>query len=234
MDARAKTLFWQGIVAGLPFLFVIVPFGLLFGVLATEAGLDLAAVMGMTVLVIAGSAQFTAVQLMAEDAPILIVLATALAVNLRMAMYSAALVPYLGQAGRWHSAAMAYLLVDQSFAVCAPRFEAEGGWDLRDRMAFFFGVLVPVAPFWYGATWAGAVLGARIPDWMALDFALPLCFLTLIGPALRTAAHVAAAGTSAAVALALAWIPYQAGLLVAAVVAMAVGARVELWREARA
>ncbi|MBL4558451.1 MAG: AzlC family ABC transporter permease [Rhodobacteraceae bacterium] len=46
---------------------------MLFGVVATEAGLDLAQTMGMTVAVIAGAAQFAAVALMVEDAPVLIV-----------------------------------------------------------------------------------------------------------------------------------------------------------------
>jgi predicted branched-subunit amino acid permease len=47
--------------------------------------------MTMTVLVIAGAAQFTALALLEEQAPMLIVIIAALAVNLHMAMYSAAL-----------------------------------------------------------------------------------------------------------------------------------------------
>ena len=58
---------------------------------AAEAGWGLAETMGMTVMVIAGASQFTALQLLSEHAPLVIVIATALAVNLRMAMYSAAL-----------------------------------------------------------------------------------------------------------------------------------------------
>ena len=93
-----KSPFAAGFLQGLPFVAVIVPFGMLFGVVGTEAGMDLAQVMAMTVLVIAGASQFTAVQLMTDNAPILLVLAASLTVNLRMAMYSAALVPHIGQA----------------------------------------------------------------------------------------------------------------------------------------
>ena len=43
--------FWHGIVQSLPFLIVIVPFAVLFGVVALEAGMDVAQVMGFSVLV---------------------------------------------------------------------------------------------------------------------------------------------------------------------------------------
>jgi predicted branched-subunit amino acid permease len=76
----------------------VVPFAILFGVVGTEAGLNLAQVMGFSIGVVAGASQFAALQLMSENAPALIVVASALAVNLRMAMYSAALAPHLGPA----------------------------------------------------------------------------------------------------------------------------------------
>ncbi|MEM1342599.1 MAG: AzlC family ABC transporter permease, partial [Pseudomonadota bacterium] len=98
---RPKSAYFRGFVASLPFTIMASPFGLLFGVVATEAGLNLLQVMGFTVVVIAGAAQFTAVQLMVDGAPTLVVLISALAVNLRMMMYSAALQPHLGAAPLW-------------------------------------------------------------------------------------------------------------------------------------
>jgi predicted branched-subunit amino acid permease len=222
-----RRAFLRGAAAGAPFILVIAPFGLLFGVIGTEAGLTLAEVMGFTILVIAGAAQFTAVQLMADNAPTLIVLATALAVNLRMAMYSASLVPYLGAAPLWQRAFAAYGLVDQSYAASILEYERAPDLSVPARMAFFVGCFLTVAPFWYGATLAGALVGTAIPPAFALDFAIPITFLAMIAPALRTLAHVAAAVVSITAALLLAAMPYGTGLLVAAVLAMATGAGVE-------
>jgi predicted branched-subunit amino acid permease len=73
---------------------VVAPFGLLLGAVSTEAGLNLIETMTMTVLVIAGAAQFTALALLEEQAPMLIVIIAALTVNLRMAIYSAALLAF--------------------------------------------------------------------------------------------------------------------------------------------
>jgi predicted branched-subunit amino acid permease len=83
-------------------------------------------------------------------------------------------------------------------------------------------------------TLAGALLGETIPPQFALDFAMPITFIAIIAPMLRTLAHVSAALTSVVGALALAFMPYNAGLLVAAALAMVVGAQTELWLERRA
>jgi len=93
---------------------------------------------------------------------------------------------------------------------------------------------VVVAPPWYAFTWVGAVSGTQIPPAFALDFALPIVFIAMIAPALRTLAHVAAAGTSIIVSLILAWMPTGFGLILAGLVAMHVGARVEIWQAQRA
>ena len=61
-----KSIFWQGVRDGAPFVLVIVPFSILFGVVATEAGLNLVEAMAFSVLVIAGAAQFTAVELLMQ------------------------------------------------------------------------------------------------------------------------------------------------------------------------
>jgi predicted branched-subunit amino acid permease len=77
---------------------VVVPFAVLFGVVATEAGLDLLQVLLFSVSIFAGASQFAALQLMQDQAPVLIILATSLAVNLRLLMYSVAMAPHLGAA----------------------------------------------------------------------------------------------------------------------------------------
>ena len=222
-----KSAFWTGFRDGLPFLLVLLPFGILFGVTATEAGLNVLETMMFTIVVIAGASQFTALQLMTDNTPTLIVLATALAVNLRMAMYSASLTPALGGASVWQRGFIAYFLVDATYACAVTRFESEPDWALPQRTAYFFGTVLAVCPAWYLLTLAGALIGSAIPGWLALDFAVPICFLAMIGPMLRTVAHLAAALTSVTLALVLAFIPYSMGLLIAAVVAMMVGAYVE-------
>ena len=193
-----SSFYWQGLRAGAPFFLVIGPFGLLFGVLAAEAGLNLFETLSFSVVVIAGAAQFTALQLLQDQAPTLVVLASALAVNLRMAMYSASIA-----------------------------FERRPEMTLSQKFAFFMGVMTPICPPWYAFSLLGALVGESIPPEYGLDFALPIAFLAMIAPALRSGAHVVAALVATLGALLLAFIPYNLGVLLAALCGMMAGAETE-------
>ncbi|NOD89234.1 MULTISPECIES: AzlC family ABC transporter permease [unclassified Ruegeria] len=231
--ATSKSYFWKGFRDGTPFVFVAVPFGLLFGVFATEAGLDIVQTIAFSATVFAGAAQFTALQLLQDQTPTIIVLISALAVNLRVAMYSASLTPYLGATPLWQRACAAYLIVDQSYACSIVRFEKEPDLTIPQRMAYFFGSVTPITPLWILATIIGAVLGAQIPESWALDFALPITFLAMVGPMMRTLAHVIAALVAIVVALLTVGVPYNLGLLIAGMAGMMAGAQAELMLERR-
>ena len=144
-----KSALAAGALASAPFLVVVLPFAMLFGVVATEAGLDIAQTM---------ASQFTAVQLLSEGAPVAVVLAAALAVNLRMAMYSAALVPHLGRAPLGLRALVAYLLVDQTYALSEIEYNRRPERPLPEKLAFFFGAALAIVPPWYVVSFAGARL----------------------------------------------------------------------------
>ncbi len=229
-----KSTYWQGVRAGAPFILVLVPFAVLFGVVATEAGLNLLETFAFSALVVAGAAQFTAIQLLSEHAPTIIVCVTALAVNLRMAMYSASLTPHLGRAPLSKRALIAYLMVDQAYACAILAYEKNPGWSIPQKLAFYFGAITPLIPLWLIFTIVGAVVGSAIPPEFALDFAVPITFLAMIAPMLRSAAHVVAALVAIAVSLSLAFIPYSLGLLVAGAAGMIAGAQVELMMARRA
>ena len=229
----ARSAYWAGVRDGAPFILMAVPFATLFGVIATDAGLTLAQAMGFTVLVIAGAAQFAAVQLMVENASIAFVLLAALAVNLRMAMYSASLVPYLGAAPLWQRAAIAYLNFDQTYIQSMSRYEARPEMTVAERVQYFLGVATPITPFWFGMTFVGIVAGQAIPEAWALDFIMPIMFLAMVAPMMKSLAHVSAAAVSASVGIALVGMPAGTGLLIAAGSAMLTGALVEIWMEGR-
>lgn len=240
-EASAKALartpraaFLHGITQSLPFLIVIIPFAVLFGVVATEAGLNVAQVMGFSVLVLAGASQFTAVQLLSDNAPTIVIILSALAVNLRMAMYSAALLPWLRDATGRQKAWIAYALIDQTFALSIQHYERHPRLGLQQRLAYFAGGALVLCGPWMVATWAGATLGDLIPEDIALDFALPITFLAMIAPMLRTTAHLAGCFVAITAALLLAGLPSGLGLLIAAPLGMATGAIVEARTEGKA
>lgn len=231
--SQIKSAFWCGFLDCIPFILVVAPFGLLFGVVATEAGLNLLETMSMTVLVIAGAAQFTALALLQDHAPTIVVILAALTVNLRMAMYSAALVPHLGKSSLSTRALASYFMIDQTFAVSIKKYESNPHWSTSQKTAYYFGCTAALCPFWYLFCLTGALVGQSIPKEYSLDFAIPICFISLIAPMLRSLPHLVSALVSIVLALVLAWMPYNLWLIVAAVFAMMAGAKTELWVESR-
>ena len=226
-SASSKSAFAQGFLAALPFVVVVIPFAMLFGVVATEGGLPIEQVLAFSFVVVAGASQFAALQFMLEDAPLLVILGSALAVNLRMAMYSASITPHLGAEPLWKRLIIAYFLVDQSYALSIAEYETRPSLTLAEKTAYFFGAMSPICPLWYVFSFAGALLGTAIPAENGLDFIVPIAFLAMVAPVLRTKAHIAAAVTSATLAIVLVWMPFNLGLLIAALAAMMVGAEWE-------
>lgn len=224
--------FRRGIRDALPFVIIVVPFAMLFGVVATEAGLNVAETLSFSIVVIAGAAQFTALSLLTENAPTIVVLASALAVNMRHAMYSASITPHLGALPLWKRVLTAYFLVDQTYASSVLDYEKNPNQTIAQKWAYFLGTVGPICLPWYAGTLAGALLGEAIPAEMGLDFALPITFIAMIGPALRTPAHRVAAMTAFAMSLGFAWLPYNLGLIVAGMAGMMAGAEVERRAEA--
>lgn len=220
------TPFWRGFRDAAPFILIVIPFSILFGAVAREAGLDVLQIVTMSAIVFAGSAQFTALALIQDGAPVFIAIAAGLAVNLRMALYSAALVPHLGHASFWMRGLMSYMMVDQAFAVAVKTYEIED-MPRVDKVPYYFGVAASVCPVWIGFVYVGAVAGQLIPASWSIDFALPLCFIALTAPLLRSLAHVVACFTAVVAALLLAWMPWNLWLIIAGLIGMMAGAEVE-------
>lgn len=225
--------YWRGFVASIPFGGVVIPFGVLFGILATDAGLNVLEALAFSAAVIAGAAQLTALHLMQDDAPTLVVLASGLAVNLRVAMYSIAITPHLGPAKLWQRALAAYFLVDPTYALSHAEYDNRPEMTLDEKIGYYAGTVTIICLPWFPATAAGALLGDALPSGIGLSFAFPLCFIALFAPMLRSLPHWSAALVAITLSVLLAGLPYNLGLLVAGLGGMVAGAAVEKTLETR-
>ena len=231
-DSTAVESFRRGVVEVTPIVVGIIPFGLVAGVAAVDAGLGTEGAMALSVLVFAGASQLAAIELLGRDAPAVVVVLTVAVINLRMAMYSAAMAPVLGRYSRTGRLAVSYLLVDQVFALTVNRAATDDGpWH---RLAYALGVGVPLWVVWQIDTFVGAMIGAALPSWLPLSAAVPLIFLALLVPAVTDRASLAAAVVSGVLATVFVDLPYNAGLLVGAFSGIAAGSVVALRAESTA
>lgn len=224
MTRRAD--FLEGVRTVTPVLVGLVPFGLVAGAAAVNVGLSPAQAVGLSVVVFAGAAQLAAIELLGGGSPLPIVVATILVINLRMTMYSASIAPHFeGVAARVRSL-IAYVLTDQAYALSVTRFR---GSEVS-TVAFFLGTALPLWVVWQVCTVGGIVVGANVPDWLPLGFAIPLTFLALLVPNLEDAATVTAAVVGGGVATLGAGIPFELGLMVGAVSGLVAGFAMEEMR----
>jgi branched chain amino acid efflux pump len=186
-----------------------------------SAGLTQAQAVGMSVLVFAGSAQLAVLPLLIVKAPLWVMYATALAVNLRYVIYSAVLAPHFEHLSRAWRALLSYITVDQIFALFVGRFrpdDAEPG-----KHWFFLGGSLVMWSVWQTASLIGIFAGALIPREWSLEFAATLSLIAMLMPLLFDRAVVCAALAAGAVALAAAKLPLNLGLPAAIAAGVAVG-----------
>lgn len=223
--SESQKAFWEGVRAEFPLLVGVFPFGVIYGALALNAGLSPAASQLMSSVVFAGSAQFVSTQLFRESAPGLIIILTIAVVNLRHVLYSASLAPYLKDLSMKWKVALAYLLTDEAYAPSAIHYEKEGATPTSHY--FVLGAGLALWLVWQLSTAVGVFLGAEIPAWLPLDFALPLTFIAMLIPALKNRPTVAAALSAGLVALAARSLPFKLGLILAALTGVVVGTLLE-------
>ncbi|VXC02202.1 putative 4-azaleucine resistance transporter AzlC [Pseudomonas sp. 8BK] len=221
--------FIYGVRDSIPMIVGILPFGLIYGALASLAGLSLGQALGMSLLVYAGSAQFIAISLLTLGSGAVVILLTTLVVNLRHVLYSAALQPYVGKLPQRWRVPLAFGLTDETFAVVQRRYLARGMTE--HGQWYHAGVALALYLSWVSSSLVGALFGQSVPNlagW-GLDFAMLATFIGIVVPALRNQPQIAAALVAGAVELLChAW-PYKLGLMAAALSGIAVG----VWLEQR-
>lgn len=219
---------WAGIKSELPIALGVIPFGLIYGVIALAAGLTPAQAQAMSAIVFAGSAQFIGAELMGVGAPLPVLWLTTFVVNVRHVLYSAQLGPDLQHLSRGWRFLLAYLLTDEAYATTAVHY-ANKQVSLAHKHWFFLGAGMMLWVTWQTSTAVGVFLGAEIPASWGLDFALALTFIGIVVPLLTTRPMLAAAVVAGITAVLAHGLPYNLGLVLAGLAGIGVG----VWMEKR-
>jgi 4-azaleucine resistance transporter AzlC len=208
--------FRAGLRAGAPFAIAGCLLSLSFGVLARDAGMPVVAVIVMSMIVYAGSAQFAAISIVGAGGGVGAAVAAAAMMNSRFLAMGIALGPSL-PGGPWRRAAQGQAVVDSSWAMSA---RGDGTFD----RVFLFGSTAVQYVTWQAGTVAGALAGNVLGDThrLGLDAVYPAFFLALLIVEVRRprAGRVAVGGALIALAL-VPFAPAGVPILAASVAALA-------------
>ena len=208
-------IFLKGVLDVSPLMIPVVPFGIIFGVLAIELGFNAYTTMGMSIIIFGGASQIIFLQLFSAGASSLVIFSSVGAVNSRHLLYGAVLSEHLSDLKLTWKIIISYFLVDQAFAVSNNYLKKN-----KDKNKHFhlFGAGVTCWTIWQITTFLGIILGSIVPDKLGLTFAIPLTFLALLVNDFRKLINVIVIIVSGFIAtFGYHIIPFKAYVIVAAI-----------------
>jgi len=213
IDEHDPELWREGLKTGMPTLFGIAAWGLVVGIAMVKTGLTAFQASGMTLLVFAGSAQLASLPLILAHAPIWVIFATALVVNLRFVIFSALLAPHFTHLPWRQRLFYGYISGDLTVAMFLQRFPT--AVPLKGKLSYLKGLMFPNWCAWQTGSLIGIFLGSAIPSEWGLGFAGTLAILCITVPLIINSAALCGVLVAGAVAVLANGFPYKLGLLVA-------------------
>jgi predicted branched-subunit amino acid permease len=190
------------------------PFGVVFGAFALEMKLGVLGGQGLSAIVFAGSSQFVGANLYGQGASLLIIFITTFFINLRHALYGAALAPKLSQIKTRERILMSFFITDEAFAIIS-RFDV-----ILSR--YFWGTALAMYINWQVWTFIGLVSGGYLREYLSLNlgFVLVPAFIAIITPQIKTKSSILCVAVAAGLSLVFVNLPHQSGFIIAAVSAI--------------
>ena len=225
--------FWKGIRDCVPTMLGYLSIGFAAGVVEKTAGLSIAEIALMGLLLYAGSGQFIAAGMIAASNPISAIVFTVFFINLRHLLLSAAVSPYFRHLPPWKNMVVGSLLTDETFGVAINHLQNKRQASYR----WMIGLNISAYLNWVIANLAGGYFGKWIPNPEAfgLDFALSGMFIGLLVIQILSQkkyfVDIAVAISAVAIVIMVSFFSSgSAGVIVATILASTIGMVIERWR----
>ncbi len=170
-----RELWAKAFTGTLPVLFGYVPLGMAFGFMMSAAGYAPYVSFSMSAFMYAGSAQYLAVTMFAENASLITMFAMVFFLNIRQMVYGLSLLELYRDAGAYKPY-LIFALTDEAYALLVgvelPKGEA--------RRPYLLLITALCQSYWVAGTVLGALAGAFIHiNTKGMDFMLTALFLVL-------------------------------------------------------
>ena len=177
-------IFKQGILEELPLQLGVFPFGVIYGVMAIESGLTPMQAFLMSSIIFGGASQIAFVQLISNTTPFGVIVTTVSAINSRHFLYSISMMEFLKNLSLKWRVILGYLLTDEAYAISIRRFINEPNTSLLHFHLLGTGITLFLS--WQISTLTGVLLGGDLPQFLDLQFIIPLTFIAIIIPMIRS------------------------------------------------
>ncbi|MDO5572674.1 MAG: AzlC family ABC transporter permease [bacterium] len=228
-QCNVKSEFLRGIQTGIPILVGFFPVATTFAVLASQSGMNALETSMMSVMVLAGSSQIVAVQMLAAGSGMIEIVFAVFFLNLRHFIMSTYVMRRLNWSTLGARLVMAFGVTDETFALYSVEPESSGA-------PFFAGVACMTYFSWIVGTLAGTFLIQLIPQKICsyLVIALYAMFIQIIAPrAVRDSDILKTVIISILLNCVLSiWIPSGWSVIISMLSGAAIGSTLRLRKEA--
>ncbi|HIB5346262.1 TPA: AzlC family ABC transporter permease [Klebsiella pneumoniae] len=224
-----KKVIFRGAIAIMPLCIGDFPFSFIVGALSVSAGMSVWQSTAWSAIVIAGSAQMLALNMLKTGATLGVIIFTTLIINLRHVLYSASISGTVREASFFKKCFMSYALTDEVYATTVKEMEG----NKKEKYLFYGSAMITFWAIWVLADFLGALVGASFPhiEKYGLDFAMVAAFIAIVVPQIKSQACTVAAVVAAVSGVLLVVLPYSLGIVVASVLGVLAGLCVDLAEE---
>jgi predicted branched-subunit amino acid permease len=196
-----------------------IPFALVVGLAITESGIGNLVGWSGAPIIFAGAAHLTLVTLLGTGTAIVAAITTALVINARHLMYSAAMAPAFQRQPRWFRWVGPYALIDQLFAISILHKDDEPG----AFRTYYIAAACTFMLFWSSMVALGIFIGPVVPESWRLEFAVPVMFVGIVVMGIDRYPKAVAAAVGAVGSYVFVGLPNRLGLLVGALLGITAG-----------
>ncbi|NRF23713.1 AzlC family ABC transporter permease [Vibrio coralliilyticus] len=224
-----QRLFMQGAFAMMPLSLAVVPWGLLAGSFAIDAGLTVIESQALSAILFAGSAQLVATGMLKAGAGLATMLLATFFITSRHLLYSVSMRSKVSPLPLKWRLGLGFLLTDELFALCGQQSEQQFNrwYALGAGLSFYL--------CWNLATLAGIIAGSQIPamNELGLEFAVAATFIAIVTPNIKSLPILMAVLTSLLVSVVCSYLKIESGLMIASMCGMVAGYVCETVRGAK-
>lgn len=179
-DRKQKPLsFSQGIWDIMPLSISVLPWGILAGSIAIQAGLSISQAIAMSAVVFAGAAQLVSLGMLMSGASAITIFVTVFFITSQHLIYALTLRQDVVSLPLRYRLSLGFLLTDELFAVAVTKFEKNKKYLLGAGLCFYFA--------WVLFSILDIYLASAVPDLsnFHLDFSIVAVFVAIIVPFIK-------------------------------------------------
>lgn len=217
LQSSPRSSFMRGAVEMLPLCVSVIPWGILAGSMAIQAGLTFWQSIGMSAIVFAGAAQLVTLGLTMTGASVLTIIVSVFFITSQHFIYGLTLREFVSSLKAKLRLPIGFLLTDELFALSETknkRTELTPGYLIGAGLTFYLS--------WNMFSLMGIVMASSVPnlDKYHLDYSIVATFVTIVVPMIKKISTLAGVAISLALSMILSVYQVEGAIVLAGLTGM--------------